>query len=44
MKKSLGSRDFLMDRVFRMARHSVVIEEADKGILLENLMERLEKF
>jgi len=28
--------------VSRIARHSVVNEEADMGILLENLMERLE--
>jgi len=41
MGKILESRDFIMQSAFRIARHSVVNEEADRGILLKNLMEGL---
>jgi len=39
MRKSLESRDFMMQKASSVAGHSAVVNEhADRGMLLENLM------
>lgn len=36
-----GLNDLMVSRAFKIARHSIVKEEADRGTLLENRVERL---
>lgn len=41
MRYSPKSKGFMMERAPRKSRHSVVNEDANRGILLKNLMKRL---